>query len=359
MKLTFNVDYRTQWGESLFLTGSAKALGEGDLSRSVPMTLTGAEHWSAEVEIPDNVAEFSYSYFVRHDNGEIRREWGKPRSFVHAADAHRILINDRWQDQPWDKPYYSSAFVDCICNRTDRQPRVLPAAGMLTLSVDAPMIHPDQVVAVAGEAKVFGAWDPSKALRMSDACYPTWTVNVPVAAVRPGSDYKFLILNSKTGEVVAWEGRDNRHIDITAKRPETSIVDSGQRLVNPLAPWRGTGVAIPVFSLRSEEDFGVGDFYDLFKMVDWAVQTRQNFIQVLPINDTTMTNTWQDSYPYNANSTFALHPMYLRVQAMGRLSDAARQNHYDNLARELNRLEQIDYEAVNAAKREYTRELYV
>ncbi|WP_289646275.1 carbohydrate-binding module family 20 domain-containing protein, partial [uncultured Duncaniella sp.] len=65
MKLTFNVNYRTEWGESLFLTGSAEALGGSDLSKAVPMTLSGTETWKAEVEIPDSVEEFSYGYIVR------------------------------------------------------------------------------------------------------------------------------------------------------------------------------------------------------------------------------------------------------------------------------------------------------
>ena len=53
--------------------------------------------------------------------------------------------------------------------------------------------------------------------------------------------------------------------------------------------YRGAGTAIPVFSLRSEEDFGVGEFYDLKKMADWAARTGQGVLQLLPINDTTMT----------------------------------------------------------------------
>ena len=52
---------------------------------------------------------------------------------------------------------------------------------------------------------------------------------------------------------------------------------------------RAGNIAIPVFSLKSEKSFGVGDFGDLKRMVDWAVNTRQKVIQILPINDTTMT----------------------------------------------------------------------
>lgn len=358
MKFTFTVNYRTEWGESLFLTGSALVLGENDPARAVPMRLTGSETWTVQVEIPDTVREFSYGYIVRHDNGYVKREWGKPRCFRYSADTHLFKILDRWQDQPWDKPYYSSAFTDCICKRGDLAAPVVPTAGMLTLSVDAPMIAPDEIVAVSGEAEALGAWDVKNAVRMSDADYPTWTVNIPAKDLEPGTDYKFLILKKSTGEAVAWEGCDNRHIDVELSRPDESIVDAGQRLVNPLAPWRGAGVAIPVFSLRSEEDFGVGDFMDLKLMIDWAAQTRQNFVQLLPINDTTMTGTWTDSYPYNANSTFALHPMYLRLPAMGRLHNEERQRYFDDLGRELNRLPQVDYERVNNAKNEFTRELF-
>lgn len=358
MKLNFTVNYRTEWGESLFLTGSPLAMGAGDLSRAVPMKLEGSETWTVRIDVPDTETDFTYGYIVRHDNGYVKREWGKPRRFIHGPNTHVFNILDRWQDMPWDKPYYSSAFIDCICHRGDRDGAVAPTAGMLTLSVDAPMIAPDEVVAVSGEAESLGEWNPAKAVRMSDASYPTWSVNIPSSSIKEGSEYKFLILKKTTGEVVAWEGCDNRRFDFTPSAADASIVDAGQRLVNPLAPWRGAGVAIPVFSLRSDEDFGVGDFLDLKLMIDWAVQTRQNFVQLLPINDTTMTGTWTDSYPYKANSIFALHPMYLRLSAMGRLADEERQRYFENLGRELNRLPQVDYERVNNGKNEFTRELF-
>lgn len=361
MKLTFQVNYRTQWGESLFLTGSLSVLGENNPVLAVPMSLSGEQTWSVDVEIPDSVNTFTYGYIVRHDNGTERREWGSQRRFEHDSTSNRYIIIDRWQDQPWDKPYYSAAFTDCICHRPsgNRERAVFASAGMLTLAVDAPMVAPDEVVAVSGEGDVMGSWDTSKALRMSDAEYPTWKVNIPLSSIKPESEYKFLIIKKATGDVVAWEGRDNRAFVLPVSvEPTESVIDAGQRLVNPLTPWRGAGVAIPVFSLRSDEDFGVGDFIDIKKMVDWAVATRQNFVQVLPINDTTMTGTWTDSYPYNANSTFALHPMYLRLQAMGRLENPERVRYFENLARELNSLGQVDYERVNKAKNEYTRELF-
>ena len=118
--------------------------------------------------------------------------------------------------------------------------------------------------------------------------------------------------------------------------------------------YRGAGTAIPVFSLRSEEDFGVGEFYDLKKMADWAALTGQGVLQLLPINDTTMTRDWMDSYPYNANSTFALHPQFLNLPAAGVRKTAA----YKQLQAELNALPKVDYVRVNEAKTRLLKGVY-
>lgn len=118
--------------------------------------------------------------------------------------------------------------------------------------------------------------------------------------------------------------------------------------------FRGAGTAIPVFSLRSANDFGIGEFYDLKQMVDWAVSTGQTVIQLLPINDTTNSKTWEDSYPYNPISSFALHPQYISLKAAGVRADAK----YLELQKELNALPDVDYERVNALKHKYLRQLF-
>lgn len=135
----------------------------------------------------------------------------------------------------------------------------------------------------------------------------------------------------------------------------------GERLIEaslqpriPERHWRSAGTALPVFSLRSEQSFGVGEFLDLKLLVDWAVATQQRVIQLLPINDTTMTHTWEDSYPYNANSTFALHPQFIRLTEAGVEEDDA----YRSLRNELNALPEVDYERVNSTKLRLLREAF-
>ena len=358
MKLTFNIDYRTNWGESLYITGNIPAFGNDDLAKALKLNIEGDEKWSVTIDVDSLPEELLYAYVIKHDNGSVRREWGPKHSLCFTPGIDACEVFDRWQDQPWDKPFYSSAIVDCINNRQVRNLPVNPVVGTLTLRVAAPMVGPDECLAVCGSIKALGSWRPTHALLMSDARFPEWSVNISLRDIKEKFDYKFLIINKETREVVAWEGRDNRVFDIVPERKDEALVVAGMRFVNPLKPWRAAGVAIPVFSLRSNDDFGVGDFMDLMPFVDWAASTGQKFVQILPINDTTMTHTWTDSYPYNANSTFALHPMYLRLEEMGLLHDSARMDYYNTLRNELNALPEVDYERVNNAKREYTRELF-
>ncbi|MCM1032247.1 MAG: 4-alpha-glucanotransferase [Odoribacter sp.] len=356
MKLTFVINYRTNWGETLYLTGNVPALGDGDFNRALKMILSGSERWTATIDVPDDCTGFNYRYQVRHENGSVKNEWGADHRFFRGRSVRIYETYDRWQDQPWDKPCYSSAFTECICKRPSPAKESLPRMGYVTLRIAAPMLQPDWHLAVSGNVETLGNWDPAKAVVMSDHNHPEWTATVDGRMLKPETEYKFVILD-KDGNVVAWEGGDNRRIGVKPAADAATIL-AGMRFFNPLKPWRGAGTAIPVFSLRSNEDFGVGDFFDLKKMIDWCKETGQTFLQILPINDTTMSHTWVDSYPYNANSCFALHPMYLRLEELGTLADKNRRKYYEERREELNALEEIDYEKVNTVKIEYFKEIF-
>lgn len=69
-------------------------------------------------------------------------------------------------------------------------------------------------------------------------------------------------------------------------------------LVIQTQPWRGAGVAVPVFSIRSTHSVGAGEFLDLELVVDMAAKTGMRLVQLLPVNDTSVNMMWWDSYPY-------------------------------------------------------------
>ena len=159
-------------------------------------------------------------------------------------------------------------------------------------------------------------------------------------------EFKFVVLDEENDVTPVWENGMNRTICLPPMEKGEVVVYELPQAWFPVYPWKGAGTVIPVFSLRSEGSFGVGDFGDLKLMIDWCDKTRQRILQVLPINDTTNTHTWQDSYPYNAISIYALHPQFCDFRQMPAIKDEAIRNHYEQLRLELNALPQIDYERV-------------
>ena len=258
-----------------------------------------------------------------------------------------------------DRIFGSSAFTDVIFarRRDGRSRSAQPAEGSVTIRVEAPSVAPSQTLRMAGECAALGCWNPALAPQLDDSAFPVWSITFKRDELPERFEYKFIVCDRATGSLLAWEEGWNRCFDYLPAAEGEALAVEVAPFFSPLR-WRGTGTAIPVFSLRSERSFGCGEFADLKLMADWAAATGQNLIQILPVNDTTCCGSWRESYPYNANSTFALHPQYIRLEAVGRLADAAQMRRYRRLARELNALPEVDYERVNAAKHQYLRAIY-
>lgn len=77
-----------------------------------------------------------------------------------------------------------------------------------------------------------------------------------------------------------------------------------------------TGILVAISSLRSQQSRGIGEFYDLKKLADWCRTRRISLIQILPVNDTGVQTS-----PYSALSAFALHPVYLSIEALPEYPD--------------------------------------
>lgn len=358
MTIHFHINYHTQWGETLYIVGNIPALGKGDPEKAAEMSLTGPDMWELKIDVPATTPEFEYSFIVKAPGQAWRFEWGNPHKFVPGKSIGSYSVFSNWQDMPFDKPFYSSAFTKGIFHRSTHEEDLPLKGGMLRLSVMAPVVKPDEWLVVCGEGELLGNWNPLAAPRMRDAGYPVWELTLPLEKLTVPFEYKFAIVNPSTGELRRWEDCSNRIFGIRTTSSTEAIIVEGLRFVSGGHSWKGAGTAIPVFSIRTEEDFGVGDFVSLKKMADWCALTGQNILQVLPVNDTMKSLTWKDSYPYSANSSFALHPMFLRLERVGQLKNPSRRKYFENLRQELNALPEIDYEKVNNAKQEYLREIF-
>lgn len=122
--------------------------------------------------------------------------------------------------------------------------------------------------------------------------------------------------------------------------------------------WKGAGVSVPVFSLRSKYSFGIGEFADLKYLADWCLKTGLKLIQILPINDTTTDNKWNDSYPYKTISIKALHPIYLNLSDMGELYDEEEKKRFEIIRKDLNAKEYVNYPEVMAVKNLFFKKIF-
>ena len=230
---------------------------------------------------------------------------------------------------------------------------------LLTFQLRAPRIDADSVMAILGSTKELGAWRPAAAVRMCDGDFPLWRADVAVPADGEAHDveYKYAIVNARTGAVQTNEDGFNRTVRVVARAGTATVVtDEGFRY--PVGQYKAAGIAIPVFSLRSRTCLGVGEFHDLIALVDWACKVGLRVIQLLPINDTIATHTWVDTYPYSAISVHALHPQYLHVEDVGAVDDAALAGEMEAERARLDALPQVDYEAMMAIKLKVLRYLY-
>ena len=362
MKLLFNLDYRTAYGEQLVLNVTD---GLQQTARH-PMTTTDGQRWTLELnQNLTAVGTIDYYYSVERDDRVVRSEWTVVAHRLILNPVDQMEVNDRWVDIPDDAYLYSSAFTDCVAGRQRSEGSMSPklataTSRLLTLKVRASQLRSHERLVIVGAPLYLGGWDVSKALAMTEQQPNEWTVCLDADRLPHDVEFKFVITDdAPVATKSVWEEGPNRHLTMpepSAGSRVTVVELQAAWFAVPL--WKGAGTVVPIFSLRSEGSFGVGDFGDLKLMIDWCAKTGQRILQVLPINDTTFTHTWQDSYPYNAISIYALHPQFVDLRQLPALKDEALRAHYETLRQELNALPQIDYERVNEAKRSYMHHLY-
>ena len=361
MNLNFHIEYQTVYGQDLILNiVSEKKNGAPKVSEYRMQTVDGV-HWDCQVScVIGTGTSVDYFYSIENGGRKERREWGVVAHRLEATCENGQIydIYDHWIDIPEDSYLYTSAITDCVVGKKIEQPRITPFAKTVRLQVRAPQLSQGMALYVTGGEVAMGEWDDSKAIRMTEHNINEWLADIDAGELADSLiDFKFFAKDDATGNIV-WEYSNNRSVQLPDLADGQVVVYDLSQAFFPLPPVRCAGTLVPVFSLRSRESFGVGDFGDLKKMIDWVAKTKQRVLQILPINDTTITHTWTDSYPYSCISIFALHPQYADLNQLPKIADKALADEMEQLRQELNALPQIDYERVNDAKVRYLRAIY-
>lgn len=355
MTVQFNIEYKAMFGEQIVVNIQTE---EGELK--LPLETTDGERWACDwcVESPEK--SYTYYYSVEREGRAVKTEWLmiKHQLEVNAKKAAVYTLYDHWKAMPEDAFLYSCAFTDCINHQVLQVMKPETGSKIVRLIVRAPQLRDGERLGVLGADKALGAWDVQKILPMTQHTYNEWVADIDATHLEGSHlEFKFVAFRNAKNEFL-WENSMNRTVDLPEMKAGELVSYELDQASFALYNRKLAGTQVPVFSLRTRKSAGIGDFGDLKTMIDFVASTGQKVLQLLPINDTTITHTWTDSYPYSCISVFAIHPQYADLHALPELKNAKARAEAEKTRAELNALDKIDYEKVNDFKINYLRQIF-
>ncbi len=355
MQVHFYLHYNTQPGESFSIL-----LDDG---QTLALEYLNDAYWHVAAQAtPGARGMLGYQYLFHTAQGQTKLETDPGRSIpVDNSRTGPVVAFDYFNPIGLiENTFTTQPFANIFFQQKAETALKTPARYTHIFRAKAPMLKPDEALCLLGHSNALRNWDTQAPILMAYRAgwWETWLdlsgENFPLG-------YKYGVWNIRTNRFQGFEDGGNRSI---YSAPSLAAGDTGLTIHHdnyarlPYAPWRGAGVAIPVFSLRSANSFGVGEFSDLPLLADWAKAVGLRLVQLLPVNDTSATGTWTDSYPYAAISAFALHPLFLNVAEVAGKAQAALLKPFAGQQKTLNALDAVDYEAVMQAKWTMVRQLF-
>lgn len=359
MKIHFYLRFHTNYGQNLSVCGNHELLGNDNINNRFQLSYLNEELWHGIIDFGESIPEkISYRYILSQENGDLTFEWGNDRMIeANQMNAEEIQLMDTWNHAgEYENAFFTQPFQQVLL-KSHAEGKPGPYRGVThVFKVKAPLLKKNEVLCMSGNSKIFGDWKTDDPLLMQKEGN-WWVAKLNLSKEILPLNYKYGIYNTKKKEFIQFESGNNRVIyDGNNKKKITILHDGFAQLSNNT--WKGAGVAIPVFSLRSKDSFGVGEFTDIKLLVDWAKKIDLKLIQLLPVNDTTATHTWADSYPYAAISAFALHPIFVNLETIAGKEYKDMTEQWKAKQQELNELPALDYEQVLSFKLKAIKELF-
>ena len=363
LKIKFIITYYTKPGQTLYITAEHPLFGNGNAGEALPMQFLDEQHWHAELTINKDelTKDVVYNYLLKEEDGTVVYDGGKEKKLTPSVYTRQtITLVDAWDFAGfYDNAFFTEPFKNVLFKNTiDASAHTEPETFTHIFKIKAPLLLQGQVICITGSSASLKNWNTSEPLFLyKQEGENEWQVRTNLLQSELPLNYKYGVYDSGKNVLVQLESGENRILTESFEAGSETIVSDGF-IRTADNTWKGAGVAVPVFSLRSESSFGCGEFADIKKLVDWSKSVGLKLIQLLPVNDTTSTKTWKDSYPYAAISAFALHAMYLNAEAMTSEENKHLLDQYKEEAERLNALPAVDYEAVNDIKWKIIHEVY-
>jgi 4-alpha-glucanotransferase len=358
MTIFFYLRYNTRFGQSIYVSGNHEALGNNMPSDALLLTYLNEEFWLGTVEISDKKPEkITYRYIVREEGNVDILDADKGRTIdAGNCKAKQIILIDTWNSEgDIGNTFYTKPFQQILLSGKNKTLKIkVPEFYSHEFRVKAPLLNADELVCITGSGKMFKNWDVKKLLPLNrDGDW--YNIKINLRKEEFPVKYKYGIYNTRNKTFMYEEGSD-RVLPAEANIKQVTLLHDG--FVHLRTSWKGAGVAIPVFSLRSRKAFGTGEFNDIKLLVDWAKQAGIKLLQFLPVNDTSATHTGKDSYPYAAISAFALHPLYINLEAVAGSQHQSLITALNKKKKNLDLQPDLDYEAVIRFKLSVLKEIY-
>jgi 4-alpha-glucanotransferase len=360
MKIDFYIRYHTIFGEELFISGNNKFLGDNDPSKAIPLQWFNEDFWRVTIDFPQNFDDNIHYKYILKDKKGIEIFDGEEDRFIDLSlkKIKSYSVFDTWNaaGNVWNV-FFTRAFSKILLPPLTKIKVPKSRKANHIFRVKAPLLNSGETICLCGSTKNLNRWNVDEPIILTPE--NNWyTTSIFLEENEWPASYKYGIYNLAEKKLVSLELGENRLIRKFEETGNGMVIFNDGFVNCQRSLWKGAGVSIPVFSLRTKKSFGVGEFLDIKLLIDWAKKTGLKLIQLLPINDTTAHHSWRDSYPYAAISAFALHPLYINLEKVAGKEFSPIIKQLKRKQKQLNDLEKFDYEQVMKFKWSALKELF-
>jgi len=238
MTISLHIEYHAQWGAQLYVTtGSKPKFGQMLPADAIDMDNDGRGNWFVEVEAA-LLADTPYHYVLAYQRRVVRNEFGNGHYITGIAEAQGVptlRVWDDWRKLPQIRSFFSLAYrphgskeLHDVCPIMD-----VLEPNQFTMVCEAGKLKDDWILALIGNVPELGQWDPLKALPMEQITRNLWTVSFSRLGLRFPLRFKFVVLDRKTREFIAWEDCTNRFFEPSVMDEGDSLLICNQRFTRP------------------------------------------------------------------------------------------------------------------------------